>query len=394
MGMEPLILVANPGSASRKYALYQGSVLRANVHFELDNQQIIYTIEADGTSASFATNLTSLSTTATHVVSLLRTKGGLRPDETISRIGLRIVAPGDFFTHDHVTDNTFVTQMQTALFRAPLHVAAALDELHALRDQFPDTPIIGISDSAFHRTKHEAAWHYGLPPADAERLGIKRFGYHGLSVASVVDTLTNQGYLTEKVIVAHIGSGVSVTALKGGLSVDNTMGYSPLEGVLMATRSGNLDPTAAGILRAELGLDEKGFETYLNKQCGLLGLGGSSDIRELLSREAAGDRSAQLALQVYVYQLQKAIGQMAAAIDGADTLVLTGTVGLRSAPIRERLTERLGYLGFYLDPVANKSVDDAPITNIAAPGYKPIYVVETDEQGVMAKQTAEALLDT
>lgn len=387
MDMEPLVLIANPGSASRKYALYEGQTLRASVHFELDNDQVIYTYTAGENGTSSATQLSELRASAGTVVQLLRDKGALLPDEALSRIGLRVVAPGSYFAQNRIVDDTFTAQLQGALLRAPLHVAAALDEMYALREQFPDTTIVGISDSAFHSTKPSEAWLYGFPLEDADRLDIKRNGYHGLSVASVVHTLVQHHTLPEKLVVAHIGSGVSVTAVSRGLSADTTMGYSPLEGVIMATRSGSVDPTAAGVLRTELGLDEKAFENYLNTKCGLLGLGGSSDVRELLERESTGDHRATLALQTYVYHLQKAIGQMTAALDGVDALVFTGTIGLRSAPIRERVAARLSYLGFSLNPAANAADATKPITNIAGQGSKPIYIIATDEQGIMAKQT-------
>lgn len=389
MDMDALFLIANPGSASRKYSLYEGLKLRANVHFEYENGQIVYTYSAGDESSSFATELSELRASAGKVVSLLRAKGALRDDETIARIGLRIVAPGSFFAQNRIIDDTFTTELQAALLRAPLHVAAALDELYALREQFPETTIVGISDSSFHSTKPPQAWLYGFPLEDADRLDIKRYGYHGLSMASVVSTLRSHNALPPRLLVAHIGSGVSVTALENGASVDTTMGYSPLEGTLMASRSGSLDITAAGVLANALGLDQKNLEHYLNTQSGLLGLGGSSDVRELLEREKNGDTKAQLALTVYVYSIQKAIGQMAAASGGADALVFTGTVGLRSAPIRQRVVSRLGYLGFGIDATANDGdIDGTSLAPIAVKASKPIYVVATDEQAIMVQQTA------
>ena len=393
MGMAQLVLVANPGSASRKYALYDGDVLRASVHFEHDADHVIYTFTTPQQSSSFATELSDLRDASSKVIELLTSKDALHSGENIERIALRIVAPGSYFVQHRFIDGAFLEQLQAALRRAPLHVAAALDELHALREQFPDTPMFGISDSAFHVTKPPEAWLYGIPLDHADHLDIKRYGYHGLSMTSVVDSLKQHSLLTHSTVVAHIGSGVSVTALSGGASVDTTMGYSPLEGVVMASRSGSIDLIAAGVLASELGLDQKNLEHYCNSQGGLLGLGGSNDVRLLLEHEAAGDDRARLALRVYTYQLQKAIGQMSAAAGGIDSLVFTGTIGLRSTQIRERIVNRLGYLGFVIDPAKNQTASNTVVTNIAAPTSKPIYIVATDEQAVMAKLAAETPLE-
>ena len=390
--MEPLILIANPGSASRKYALYQGTTSRADIHFEFEDGKIICGIKTATDSFSLTTDLTDLSTVSSEIVAILHNKQILTQDETIHTIGLRFVAPGNYFAQDHIIDDEFVSRLQATLPRAPLHISATLGELQELRRQFADTTIVGVSDSAFHNTKPDYAMNYGLPLEDADRFEIKRYGYHGLSIMSVVQILQSANTLPSKVIIAHLGSGASVSAVLNGKSVDNTMGYSPLEGLIMSTRSGTIDATVTSVLRNELKLDDSGLENYLNKQSGLLGLGGSDDIRELLVREANGDLRATLALDTYAYSVQKAIAQMAVALDGIDTLVFTGTVGLRSAPMRRRIMSRLHHLGIHLDETLNDQCDASKnIVSIQSSDSKFITVISTDEHLSIVTRVEEVL---
>lgn len=386
--MAALTLIANPGSASRKYALYDGEECRAQLHFELVGDAVRCTLTRQGQSKSITTKAHALHEAAAQLSALLSTHKILAPGEAIAKIGLRVVAPSSFFLQDRLLNDDVVAGLQTTQPRAPLHIAATLHELHELRAAYPEKPIWGISDSAFHITKPDYAWNYGLPIDDADRLEIKRFGYHGLSVASVVHTLRAHKKLVPKLVVCHLGSGASVTAVHGGLCLDTTMGYSPLEGLIMSTRSGSLDVTAARVLKEALDFDDAQLDEYLNTKSGLVGLGGSADIRELLELDASGNHRAQLALQTYVFNVQKAIGQMSAALGGVDMLVLTGTVGERSAPIRQRILAQLGYLDLYLDDHANDQCEQPPsptrISRLAR--SKPIYVVPADEAGEMARR--------
>jgi acetate kinase len=388
MAVESLTLIANPGSASRKYALFVGDKVRAQLHFEYLNYRVVCTIHRDGKYEEVHAELQDLGEAAGALVGLLHEYKILEDDESIARIGLRVVAPSSFFLENHVVDDEVVARLEALEPCAPLHISATLHELHALKRVFDGTPIVGISDSAFHITKPDYAWNYGLPLEDADRLEIKRYGYHGISVASIVRTLQDADKLAPKTIVCHLGSGASVTAVHGGKSVDNTMGYSPLEGIIMSTRSGTIDFTAVRALKEAFGYDDQKVDEYLNKHGGLLGLGGSADIRELLQREAYGDHPAHLALRTYVYSVQKAIGQMIAALGGVDEIVFTGTVGERSGPIRERITKRLHYLDFILDEQVNGEYEGTESVKCVSrlAHSKPVYVVQADEAAEMVRQ--------
>ena len=383
----PLILIANPGSASRKYALYEGEQELASLHFEWRQGQVVCTLSKGPERQELQTDTSNLQAATGQVVEILQSNGVLEAGQQISGIGLRVVAPGAYFLEDHIIDDDFVFRLQAALPRAPLHIAASLQELLLLRQLFSSIPIVGVSDSGFHITKPDYAWNYGIPLEDADSYDVKRFGYHGLSVASVVHTLKAAQKLPPKLIVCHLGSGVSITAVHGGKSLDTTMGYSPLEGVIMATRSGNIDATAVRTLKEIHNLDDAAVEDYLNNHSGLQGLGGSSDVRELLQREANGETRASLALTTYIYSIQKAVGQMAAALGGADALAFAGTIGERSDVIRHRITSRLHYLDFILDQHTNQTCqtpeDLATISRLAH--SKPVYVIPAQESAEMGR---------
>jgi acetate kinase len=312
--------------------------------------------------------------------------GVLHDEAAMQRVVIRVVAPGSYFLQHRVVDAEFMHHLKAAASRAPLHVSATLGELQRLQHHFASVTIVAASDSAFHVTKPDYAWNYGIDLDDADKFDIKRFGYHGLSAASVIDILKHREKLPPKVIMCHIGGGVSVTAVYKGKSIDTTMGYSPLEGVIMATRSGSIDPIAARELQQKLGLDAAGMENYLNCYGGLQGLSGvSSSVLDLLKHEEAGNHRASLALDTYVFALQKAIGQMASVLNGVDVLVFTGTVGERSAPIRERVVSKLTYLDFALDKRENNACfQPASLAVISKLVHsKPIFVAPANEERQM-----------
>ena len=317
----------------------------------------------------------------------------LESPSDVRAIGLRIVAPSNYFLKDRLVDDDVVQHIRDILPLDPIHVSGTLQELEALRSSLPTVPVALISDSAFHARKPSYAWNYGINLQDADRFEIKRFGYHGLSVSSAVNELWNRGKLPPKVVVCHLGSGSSVSAVFHGRSIDNTMGYSALEGVIMATRTGSIDYTAAMALKTKLGLDDDQLEHYLDEKGGLLGLSGTSDIREILDREANGDHIAHLALMTLIHSVHKAIGAMVVAMNGADLLVFTGTVGERSANLRRRIVAHLECLDFILDGNRNKScLNPTEFTSISqAAVSKPIIVIPTDEGVEIARHTVKLL---
>ena len=388
--VDTLILVANPGSSSRKYALYDQELReRARLHIEHEDGTLVANLFAGGTHIPVEISFDDIAQSAVHIDEIFRQHNALRENEKIDKIGLRLVAPSSFFMQDHEMNDEVIGRLESLRHLAPLHIDATLQELHTLRSSYPNTTVIGVSDSAFHATKPPYAWNYGIDIHDADRLDIKRFGYHGISVAASIDALWSAGKLPPKVIVCHLGSGSSITGVFHGRSIDTTMGYTPLEGILMASRSGSIDVSAARVLKEELSLDDAGLEHYLNTKSGLLGIGGSNDIRELITREADGDHMAHLALTTLIHTIHKAIGSMIVALNGCDLIVFTGTVGERSAILRKRIMAHLECFDFTLDGEVNDAcTNPEKMTFISQKAAsRPIVVIPTDEAKEIAKHT-------
>lgn len=375
-----LTLISNPGSASRKYVLYEGEKIQGELRFEWLNGEIVYTLLPGNNEAVFA-NIAGLSEAPGKIMEIFNKTSILQANTTLDAIGLRVVAPGNYFLQHIFIDAEYEKNLARVSGLAPIHVSAALEELSCLKKLFPGVKIIGASDSAFHASRPDYAKYYGIPKKDADSFDIKRFGYHGISVSSVIRKLEDAGKLAPRVVVVHLGGGASVSAVLNGRSIDNTMGFSPLEGLVMSTRSGSIDTTAVFALKQFMKLGDPEMHDYLNSKAGLLGLGGSTDVPELIAREKSGDRDSLLALNVYLYNIQKGIGEMVSALGGIDTLVLTGTVCERSVEIRHHLMERMRYLDFCLDELANEGVLQSPDIKVISSlvRSKPILVVPTNE---------------
>ncbi len=379
----PLYLIANPGSASRKYALYRGSNRLILIHFETVDGQVVYalTVGKRKVVENESAGLSHVSMAGVRLVPILQKHKLLESIDDLAAIGLRVVAPSSFFQQHRRLEGRALELLKTLETYAPLHINATLQEIELLSKTFPNIPVIGASDSAFHANKPRHAASYAISQTYAKQLDLWRYGYHGLSVSSVVEQLKKQKTLPRRLVVCHIGSGVSVTAVHDGKSIDNTMGYSPLEGTMMATRSGSVDVAASEVLARRQKLNDHQLQTYLNTKSGLLGVSGiSSDIRELLEKEP-NHESAGLALDMYVYRLQQAIGQMVAVLGGLDGLVFTGTVGERSSEMRRRITKKILYLGVSIDHAKNDAtIAVAKPVDISQSRHPlPVFVVPADE---------------
>jgi acetate kinase len=299
----------------------------------------------------------------------------------VTAVAHRVVHGGARFCEPVVIDDEVVRELEAAIELAPLHNAPALTEIKAARTALPDLPHVAVFDSAFHATIPAEARTYALP-ARVRDWGIHRYGFHGLSVQWASEQVR-----VPRLVVCHLGGGCSVTAVRDGRSVDTTMGFTPLEGVPMATRPGSVDPGALlYLLEHHLTRDE--LDQMLEHESGLLGLSGmSGDVREL---EASDTDCARLALAVFSYRVATAVGAMATALGGLDALVFTAGVGEHSAPVRAAVCERLDYLGVALDRDANESAQ--PDATISAPGSPVrVVVVRAREDVVAARATRELL---
>jgi len=388
--------IVNVGSESKKYALYQDSKRVFSAHFEKENGKLIVELTGANSEKKEIT-LREFENSAVYVINEILSRKLIGDKNEISAIGFRIVAPGNYFLKNKVIDGEYLGKLETAKEQAPLHINPMLVELKALEQVLPGISVVGISDSAFHGFLPPRARFYAIPKNTAEELNIFRFGYHGISFESVVGKLKNiyggpsaqAGNLPEKIIICHLGGGSSIAAIKNGQSIDTSMGFTPLEGVIMANRVGDIDAGAVIYLSKKLGYDPDKMENYLNTQCGLMGLSGkSNDVRELLEMEKNGDENAKLALEVMVYRIKKYIGAYFAALNGADVLVFSATIGERSAIMRSRICAELENLGIVLDDGKNNETismdgfigkDESPVK---------IAVITTDEMSQVARETA------
>jgi acetate kinase len=322
--------------------------------------------------------------------------GPLEDLAQVEAVGHRVVHGGSYFTGPAVLTSAVIQKIEECAPLAPLHNPPALLGIREALRILPHVPQVAVFDTAYHSTIPAKAHIYALPYGYYERHGVRRYGFHGISFQSVTRTLDGilGGRLAElKVIVAHLGNGASITAVDRGRSVDTSMGLTPLEGLVMGTRPGDVDPGALLYLQRELGLTAEDVDRVLNKESGLLGVSGvSNDMRDVQLAATAGDKRARLALDVYCYRLKKYIGAYAAALGGLDMLVFTAGVGENSADIRGAVCEGLGFLGIVLDPGANTAARGVTADIGAAGSRVRVLVVPTDEERVIADETVAVVI--
>jgi acetate kinase len=309
-------------------------------------------------------------------------------------VGHRIVHGGERFTKPEVIDANVTAAIRALCDLAPLHQLRSLAALDTVTEVLPGLPAVACFDTAFHATISPEAATYALPAAWRERWGLRRFGFHGLSHASVArraPQLLDEDAAELRIVSCHLGAGASLCAIENGRSLDTTMGFTPLEGLVMATRCGDVDPGMLLWLSEHGSLSTAELADALEHHSGLLGLCGAADMREVLARADAGDRRAQLALDVYTRRLRSGIAAMVSSLGGLDVLVFTGGVGERSSEVRARAAARLGFLGVVLDETRNREATaDA---EIGAPGASVRSLVLTAREDLeIARQVRTVLV--
>jgi acetate kinase len=361
--MSVRVLAVNPGSSTLKVALVAGGRREQEIGARLD----------DDFDAALASALDRLGT------------------REVDAAAVRVVHGGDVFRSAVRVDGDDTLEAIASLTPlAPLHQPSAVASLRALARVLPAVPRVACFDTAFHATLAPEAYRYAVPEAWFRDHGVRRHGFHGLSFASVAREMERILGGTARVVALHLGSGASACAMAGGVSVDTTMGLTPLEGLVMGTRPGVLDPGVVPYL-IRRGLSPEAIERALEKESGLLGLSGvTADFRELVAAAASGDARAALALAVFARRVAMAVAQMAAALSGVDAVVFTGGIGEHAAELRADVASRLAFLGMALDPAANASGE--PDREITAAGARVrTFVLEAREDVTMALE-AEALL--
>jgi len=399
------VLVLNSGSSSIKYRLYDDSddlVLRARGLVERIGEasghaeQVV--VGEDGTTSEDSEDVVVADHTAGFrwIVSRLETAG--LADE-LGAIGHRVVHGGAEFTAPTVIDAAVIARIEAQVPLAPLHNPANLTGIEVARQLRPELTNVAVFDTAFHATLPPSAYRYAVPARLLEEQGIRRYGFHGTShayVARRAAAVLGRPEEELKLVTLHLGNGASATAVDGGRSVETSMGLSPLEGLVMGTRSGDLDPAVIFHLIREAGMRPEEVERLLNRESGLLGLCGDNDLRTVEERAEEGDEAAQLALDVYVHRIRKYLGAYAAVLGRLDAVVFTAGVGENSDTIRERICADLDVLGIRLDPSRNDGqraakAPDGVVAVHAGDSEVAVLVVATDEEREIAEQTLRAV---
>lgn len=394
------ILVLNCGSSSIKYKLYNmddHSVMAAGgaERIGLDEAFVKVTLP-NGEKKKIMHDMPDHKEGVNFVFSLLTDPeiGAIKSLDEIDAVGHRIVQGGDLFEKSVIVDESVEQGIESLCDLAPVHNAGHLKGIRAVDKLMPNVPQVCVFDNAFHSTMPDYAYLYAVPYELYEKYHVRRYGFHGTShryVSHRVCDFLGRDINTQRIITCHIGNGASVTAVKFGKCVDTSMGLTPLAGVMMGSRSGDIDASAVTYIMEKLGLQPQEMAEYLNKESGVLGISGvSSDMREVEAAAAEGNKRARLALEMYAYRIKKYIGAYAAAMGGVDIIVWTAGVGENQTDIRENSCKGLEFLGIKIDTEANKVKGEEAI--ISAPDSKvTVCVIPTDEELMIAKDTMALL---
>lgn len=394
------ILVLNCGSSSVKYKLFdmeqksviaQGGVEKVG----LEGAFIKFTLPS-GEKVVVEKEIPEHQTAIELILSILTSEqyGAISSLQEIGAVGHRVVHGGEKFNASVLINDEVIDTIKQCSDMAPLHNPANLLGIETISAILPNIPQVAVFDTAFHQTMPASAYMYGIPYEAYEKYGVRRYGFHGTShryvSARVCEFLGIQAEGT-KIITCHVGNGGSITAIKDGKSIDTSMGFTPLEGLLMGTRSGDIDAGAVTYLMEKEGLDAKGISNYLNKKGGVAGVSGlSSDMRDIEAADKAGEPKAVLAMSMYAYRIKKYIGAYTAALGGVDVIVFTGGVGENQIGLRAQICNELAYMGIELDEVANDTKGEEIV--ITKPTSKvKVVVVPTDEEFMIASDTLELI---
>lgn len=391
------ILVINCGSSSLKYQLINSdteAVLAKGLceRIGIEGSQITY--QPAGGEKEVTVSPMPTHTQAIQMVldALTNKKSGVIASlAEVGAVGHRVVHGGEKFTSSTVITDEAMKAIEECNDLAPLHNPANLIGIRACQELMPNVPMVAVFDTAFHQTMPEEAYLYGLPYEYYEKYKVRRYGFHGTShsfVSKRAAEVAGKPYEDLKIIVCHLGNGASLSAVKNGKSVDTSMGLTPLEGLIMGTRSGDMDPAIMEFIAKKENLDIAGMMNVLNKKSGLLGLSGglSSDFRDLNDAAQSGNEDAANAIDVLCYGIAKFVGGYVAAMNGVDAIVFTAGIGENAIPVREKVVSYLGYLGVTLDKEANGVRGEEIV--ISTPDSKvKVAVIPTNEELAICRET-------
>lgn len=392
------ILVLNSGSSSIKYQFIDvetETVLTKGIVDRIGMSEAVLTNRRlDGDEIKISGDILDHVMAIEYILAVLlsRTHGVIKEKSEIDAIGHRVVHGGETFTDSVLITDEVIKGIRENIELAPLHNPHNLRGIQACKIHLPDTPQVAVFDTAFHQKMPPRAYFYGIPYVLYKQHKIRRYGFHGTShyyVSRRAYKILGVKKDEIKLITAHLGNGCSMAAVDRGVSIDTTMGFTPLEGLLMGTRSGDMDPSIILYIMGKEGLALSEAGTLLNKHSGLLGISGiSSDMREIIAEMKEGNKRAQLAFDVFAYRVKKYIGAYAAAMGGLDAIVFTGGIGENSPEVREAACSDLRFLGIEIDQKKNYSPDREKIISTDGSSVK-VLVIPTNEELVIAIDTAK-----
>lgn len=390
------VLVVNCGSSSIKYQLFNmtdetvlakglverigldGSVL---THQPAGKDKVVIQDDIPNHSVGIKLVLNALTD---------RQHGVIASMKEIVAIGHRVVHAGEKFADSVLITPDVMTALEECIDMAPLHNPPNILGINACSELMPGVPQVGVFDTAFHQTMPKHAFLYGLPYEAYEKYGLRRYGFHGTShkyVSQRAAEIMDKHLTNLRIITCHLGNGASIAAIKNGRSIDTSMGFTPLEGLVMGTRCGEIDPAIIPYLMKKEGMTPDQIDSYLNKKSGVLGISGvSSDFRDIEGAANTGNERAQLALEIFTYRVKKYIGSYAAAMGGVDAIVFTAGLGENSPSMRDKICNGLEFLGTRIDPVKNNTRGKAQEISVDGARVK-IFVIPTNEELVIARDT-------
>lgn len=394
------VLVINCGSSSLKYQVIDSDteqVLAKGLCERIGiDGRLVYT-PAGGEKETSDLDMPTHKQAIQYVIDALMNEktGVIKSLDEIGAVGHRLVHGGEKFACSTLITDDVIKAVEECSDLAPLHNPANLIGVRACQELMPNTPMAGVFDTAFHQTMPRDAYMYGIPYEYYEKYKVRKYGFHGTShsfVSKRTAELVGKPIEDLKIIVCHLGNGASVCAVDGGKSVDTSMGLSPLEGLIMGTRSGDIDPSVMEFICKKENMDINGIMEVLNKKSGVQGLSGvSSDFRDLQAGSDEGNERCTLAIDVFAYRVLKYIGAYVAAMNGVDAIAFTAGLGENDQNVRRKIVSRLGYLGITLDDEANGKARGKE-TEISTPDSKvSVWVVPTNEELAIARETVALL---
>jgi acetate kinase len=393
------ILVLNCGSSSVKYKLLDmvtNEVLGAGGVEKIGMKgSFLKHIRRDGKKVVLKGEILEHQLAVEYILGVLTSEkhGAIKSLEEINAVGHRVVHGGEKFNSSVLITEEVIHKIVECIDIAPLHNPPNLAGIYAINELLPAVPQVAVFDTAFHQTMPEHAYMYGIPYSLYKKYGIRRYGFHGTShryVSKRACEFLGLDYTKTRMITAHIGNGASITAIENGKSVDTSMGFTPIEGLMMGTRSGDVDLGVVTFLMEKEMIGSASVSTLFNKHSGVLGISGiSSDMRDIEHAIADGNERAKLALDMYEYRIKKYIGSYAAALGGVDVIVFTGGVGENQTGSREYVCEGLGFMGVKIDNELNAKSHGVEVLLSTPESTVKVVVIPTDEEYMIASDTLE-----